>query len=314
MTTEIDARDQAPPDRLPAERAWNAARHTLRGTKFGLLRALAAVCEPLTRYGLVRANRQVGILSFHRVAPEVPGAARLTWNTTPDLFRRQLAGLLRLGFEPWPLRKLLAALADGRELPPRVFVVTIDDGYANIHDYAWPILRELKVPATVLLATQFIDKDTPFPFDDWSDKGRRDVPPDRWVPLTTAQIRAMMADPLIEFGSHSHWHKDYRSDPAAFSRDLAESLVFLRTQFGIDAPSFAFPYSAINDAMVKVARASGVRCALSGRGRVLTGPGADPFLLGRFSVDEFENSKTLSLKLDGWYDWLKYSPSQLTPQ
>jgi peptidoglycan/xylan/chitin deacetylase (PgdA/CDA1 family) len=298
-------------EREPADWSWNSVRHAMRGGKFMLLRGLAAVCEPMTRVGFVQSRKQVGILTFHRVVPEVPGAPRLTWNVPPDLFRRQLAGLLQLGFEPWSLQQLLRALAESRALPPRTFVVTFDDGYANFHDYAWPILRELKVPATVFLATHYLDQDTPFPFDDWSAKGAQGIPSDRWRPLSAAQIRAMMADPLIEFGSHSHMHTDCRDDPAIFSRDLAASVASLRTQFGIEAPTFAFPFGAHNDAMVAIVRASGARCALSGK-RALIGVGADPYHLGRFNVDRFETSKTLSLKLDGWYEWLNLRPSSQT--
>jgi len=276
----------------------------LRSARFMLLRGLAAVCEPLTRAGLSASQGQVGVLTFHRVAPEAPNATPLTWNVSPELFERQLAGLLRLGFQPWSLRRLLSALADGRDLPQRSFAVTFDDGYANVHNYAWPILHKLKIPATVFLATNYVGQDSPFPFDDWSDKGRADVPADRWRPLSVTQVAAMLADPLIEFGSHTHTHRDYRGDPAGFARDLGESIAFLRSKFGITAPAFAFPFGASDEAMIEVVRRAGASCAFGGR-FMLTRKDADPFRLGRFNVEEFETSKTLSLKLDGWYDRLK---------
>lgn len=306
------ADDQARGRRLLPERARTTARYALRRARFTLLRALAAVCEPITTAGLVRAKRHAGILMFHRVAPEVRGAARLTWNVPPDLFRRQLAGLLRLGFEPWSLRDLLASLSSGREFPPRVFVVTFDDGYANVHDYAWPILRELNIPATVFLATHYLDQEAPFPFDDWPDIRAPNAPPDRWRPLTTAQIHAMLADPLIEFGCHTHMHRDYRGAPEAFAQDVAESIALLQARFGIEAPTFAFPFGAHDDVMVDIVRAAGACCALS-TVRALTDPRTDPFRLGRFNVDEFETSATLSLKLDGWYERLKPRSLQQLP-
>ena len=137
---------------------------TRRGLKFSALRAAAAIVEPMSRAGLAPEPMRAGILMYHRIAPEVAGKSPLTWNVTPDRFRRQLADLLRLGFRPWPLQDLLDALADRRPFPPRTFAVTFDDGYASIHDYAWPILRELQIPATVFLATQYLDQDW-FPFD-----------------------------------------------------------------------------------------------------------------------------------------------------
>lgn len=288
----------------PPARRKGAVSRALRTGRFALLRTLAFVCEPLTRFGVIRPNREIGVLTYHRVAPEVPGAARLTWNVTPDVFRTQLEGLLKLGYEPWPLKRLLSALADGRELPPRTFIVTFDDGHANVHDYAWPILRELKIPATVFLATDYIDKEAPFPFDDYEDKGAPGVPADRWRPMTSAQVRAMMSDPLIEIGSHTHKHIDYRGDVAAFERDMAASIAYLRSQFGVERPSFAFPFGHKNEAMVDAIRRSGVSCALNSE-TLLVGGRADPFRLGRFGVDDFETSKTITLKLDGWYALLK---------
>src|SRR5262249_1772835 len=104
----------------PRQSFAEQARHTLRGARFVVLRALAAVCEPLVRAGWAQSPQQVGILMYHRVAPELPGAAKLTWNVTPDLFRRQLAGLLQLGYRPWSLKALLKALAAREELPTRI--------------------------------------------------------------------------------------------------------------------------------------------------------------------------------------------------
>ena len=37
-------------------------------------------------------------------------------------------------------------------------VITFDDGYENLYTHAFPILKELKIPATVFLTTDLIDK------------------------------------------------------------------------------------------------------------------------------------------------------------
>lgn len=310
MTVRIGGKVVEHPPQEPSLSAWaNRTRERLlRRGKLVPLHVLAAICEPMTRLGLVKSLNRPGILMYHRVSPEVPDTAPLTWNVTPDRFRDQLLGLLQLGYEAWSLKRLLNALAEGRDLPRRAFVVTFDDGYANNHDYAWPILRELSIPATIFLATHYLDREEPFPFDDWRDKGKPGVPADRWRPLSRSQVDAMMNDPLIEFGCHTHLHRDYRDDPAAFANDLTASFAFLRTELGIEAPTFAFPFGLTNKEMLNVVRASGARCAVTTEA-TLTDASADPFLLGRFGVDEHESSKTLSFKLDGWYGWLKRRPS-----
>ena len=133
-----------------------------------------------------RAGVGFGVLTYHRVAPtNYPTAP--TWNVTPRRFRDQLRGLLRRGYSIFPLRKLLEMSAAGRPIPPRTFAVTFDDGYENVYTHAWPVLRGLAAPATVFVATAYLDADGPFPFDDWPAAGSPHIPAEAWRPLTTAQ-------------------------------------------------------------------------------------------------------------------------------
>ena len=73
--------------------------------------ALWAACRTAEACSLSRGNRWddgFAILMYHRVAEEVPGVESPTMNVTPEQLRRQLSGLLALGYESWPLSKLVA--------------------------------------------------------------------------------------------------------------------------------------------------------------------------------------------------------------
>ena len=76
-------------------------------------------------------------------------------------------------------------------IPSNVFAVTFDDGYENNYLNALPILRELNVPATIFVATKYLDTDRPFPFDDWSAAGKSGVPV---VGMATAVDETMRRD------------------------------------------------------------------------------------------------------------------------
>ena len=52
-----------------------------------------------------------------------------------------------------------------------MFAITFDDGFENNYVNAWPVLKELNLPATIFVATKYLDSDVPFPFDDWSAAG-----------------------------------------------------------------------------------------------------------------------------------------------
>jgi peptidoglycan/xylan/chitin deacetylase (PgdA/CDA1 family) len=264
-------------------------------------RAAGSLGGPLSLLLPGRSAGRFGILAYHRVTPRPGPGPAPTWNVTPRNFRAQLAGLLGRGYRPWPLRRALEHSRAGRPTPPGTFVVTFDDGYENVYRHAWPVLRELRVPATVFLATSYLDRETPFPFDDWPPAGSPGVPPESWRPLSTAQCAALLRDGLVELGTHTHTHSAFRGRPEALYHDLVTSLGVLRERFGLAGPTFAFPYGVAGPDLAGAAARAGVLCGLTTEG-ALVRPGSDPFAWGRFGVEDGDSPSTLAARLSGWYD------------
>jgi peptidoglycan/xylan/chitin deacetylase (PgdA/CDA1 family) len=252
-----------------------------------------------------RHARAFGILNYHRVAPVIPGLPPPTWNVSPDVLREQLGGLLRRGYRPWRMADLLAAHAAGTPIPRAAFGVTFDDGYENLLTRALPVLRELNVPAAVFLATAYLDSQERFPFDDWPPEQARKAPPDYWRPLSTAQCRELVASGLVDLGTHTHTHADFRNRPDVLAAELALSSDVLRERFGIHRPMFAFPYGVTalgfaGGTLADAARGAGVTCALTTDSDLIR-PGDDPFHWGRFNVKDADLASSLAGRLSGWY-------------
>lgn len=95
------------------------------------------------------------ILMYHRVL-SAPDRLR-PGDPTVDDFRAQMR-VLRRWFEPVDLLTGARQLADGT-LPPRAVAVTFDDGYRDNLTLAAPVLREFGVPATVFVASGYLDGD-----------------------------------------------------------------------------------------------------------------------------------------------------------
>lgn len=265
-------------------------------------RIVARAPLPLWYFSVAEEGR-FGILMYHRTAPRSLWRGRPTFNVTPERLRTQLEGLLERGYQPWSLREVLATLDAGRRIPPRVFVVTFDDGHVSNYLYAWPILKDLHVPATVFVATAYLDSAKRFPFDNWNLAGCRGVPFDSWGPLTTAQCEEMLAGGRIDLGTHTHTHRDFRGRPADLEFDIRLSLDLLERRFGIQNAPFAFPFGRRSsghaaDDLVNAARRTGVACALTTESE-LAGPDRDRFDWGRFTVQQADNSETLAAKIDG---------------
>ena len=263
-------------------------------------RAASAAAVPMhVAYG-DRSRSSFGILMYHRIARNVSGVPAPTWNVTPEKFRRQMRELLARGYKPWPLRKLVEYHKKGLPIPPGTFAVTFDDGYECVYTNAWPILKELQIPATVFIVTGLLDADGPLPCEDWAVVGSDLVPASAWRPLSKEQCQNISADGLVDLGVHTHWHEDYRSRPEAFRRDMALSLRTMRMMFGKENVPFAFPYGYAGPELVAVARQSGIICALTADKRPIE-PLTDPFRWGRLNVEEYDSGTSLAAKMSGWY-------------
>ena len=83
--------------------------------------------------------------------------SQINWDCFIDdsLFRKQVA-YLKKHFEIIPLSNAIERLRN-REISRPTAAITLDDGFQNNYDYAFPILREAKIPATLFLVTGFLN-------------------------------------------------------------------------------------------------------------------------------------------------------------
>lgn len=72
-------------------------------------------------------------------------------------FRQQME-FVKEHYHALSLKELVGHLAGGKKLPPRSIVITIDDGYRSNYTLAYPVFKEFQIPATIFLATDFIDR------------------------------------------------------------------------------------------------------------------------------------------------------------
>lgn len=254
-----------------------------------------------------RHAHPLGILTYHRVVDLVQGVAPPEHNVTPGRFRHQLEGMQARGYEFWSLDRLLSAVQAGNELHDRIAVVTFDDGYESVYLNAFPILKELGIPATVFVATKYLDGQDPFFFDDWGSSFRAQLEPSDYGPLTTDQCHEMLDSQLIGIGAHTHTHEDFRGREEQFGQDLATSVEIVRDRFGVPRVSFAFPFGCpykgfASEGLVEQAKGAGVTCSLTTEA-IPVDLHKDPFHWGRFNAFPWDSAASLAAKIEGWYEW-----------
>ena len=99
------------------------------------------------------AHARLSVLIFHRVLPE-PDAL-----FPSEMHARrfdEMCGWLASWFNVLPLDKAVVQLKAGT-LPARAACITFDDGYADNHHVAMPILQSHGLTATFFIATGFLD-------------------------------------------------------------------------------------------------------------------------------------------------------------
>lgn len=203
---------------------------------------------------------RIPVLMYHRVgAPHAPDDR--VYCIPPDRFASHLHALDGAGYTPIPIETFVDWL-DGSnpKLPARPFVLTFDDGFADLHRHAWPLLRELGWPATVFLVAGQIGG-----HDRWMQSPGRTRP---LTPLLEPAQLSEMAATGMSFHSHSATHADLPTlADEALTEEIAGSRERLGALLGGPVNFFAYPYGHHDERVVAAVEAAGYRAAFS----VLTG-------------------------------------------
>ncbi len=258
------------------------------GVRFALVSvAKRAVKLALLPAAYLRREREPGlfVLIYHRVGARMGEEMDL-----PEArFTKQMR-LLRERYTVVPLRaglERVEASAVDRDL----VAVTFDDGYQDVFARAWPVLSAFEIPATLFLATGFLDGTTPAPLS--HPRGRGEPP----RPLAWDAIHQMQQTGLVEVGSHSVTHPDFdRIDGARAERELAESKRVIAERLGTEPVVFAYPRAVVGHQDLVTRH---YRWAVGGdRGKNVPG-GVDRGRVQRTPVRRSDGTFFLRRRLDG---------------
>jgi peptidoglycan/xylan/chitin deacetylase (PgdA/CDA1 family) len=227
----------------------------------------------------------VVVLLYHRVG----GGSSLEIDLDAASFDDQIAAVaasgraLSLGAA---LEQLAAPSGPPAGAAPTSVVVTFDDGTADFVDVAVPILVRHQVPATLYLATDFVEGGRAFPAD-----GR---------PVSWSSLRDAYATGFVDVGSHTHTHVLFdRISPADAADELDRSVGLIGERLDHLARDFAYPKAV--PAPPEIARLVRDRfrsAALAGT-RVNPWRTTDPYCLARSPIQVSDGMRYFEHKLAG---------------
>jgi len=199
--------------------------------------------------GSWRALRQefgatLPVLLYHHVGPARPNTyPELT--VSPERFERQVWWLARHGYAgirptDWQAWRLGAG-----HLPDKPVLLTFDDAYADLAEYALPILEHHGFGAAVFVVTGKIGGTNRW--DEEQGAGTLRV-------MTAEQIRRWSARG-IEFGAHSRSHANLTElADADLVSEVAGSANDLEDLLGKSPAALAYPYGYYNERVMERAR------------------------------------------------------------
>jgi peptidoglycan/xylan/chitin deacetylase (PgdA/CDA1 family) len=107
-------------------------------------------------------RRQALILTYHRLSEREDGV-----RISARAFSEQLE-YLSAHYTLVPLSQMTMRLTGSQPIPSRMAAITIDDGYQDAYDIAFPLLRKYRAPATVFVVSDFVEGRIWL----WTDKAR----------------------------------------------------------------------------------------------------------------------------------------------
>jgi peptidoglycan/xylan/chitin deacetylase (PgdA/CDA1 family) len=188
-----------------------------------------------TPYRSISRTLRVPILMYHYVSvpPEGADKYRNDLSVTPEQFRQQMQYLSENGYNTIDLYDLSRAVTDKQELPPKSVIVTIDDGYRDNYENAFPILQEFGFEATFFLATDFIDRGLP-------------------GYMTWDMIREM-AEAGMRFEPHSKTHPDLTGQDREYViYQILGSMETIDAQIGSRPRYFNYPSGRYDEQVLEI--------------------------------------------------------------
>lgn len=187
---------------------------------------------------IAASGSRVPILVYHIVRPSYPddSAGVRAIAVTPETFEAEMTHLSSAGYHVIPFSALESHLASSTPLPAKPVVITLDDGWEDQYEYAFPILKAHDYPATFFVFTNAI-----------GSKGF----------FTWSELKEMLAAGMT-IGDHTKSHPYLTRLSAAKQQDeIAGSKAILERELGVTVNVFAYPFGLKDATTTAILRAAG---------------------------------------------------------
>ncbi len=234
-------------------------------------------------------------------------------SVSPQKFRAQMRAIKQSGRRVLSVSGAAEAMAQGDPLSDAV-AVTFDDAYQSVADNAWPILRDLQMPATVYCVSGVMDQKAHwlprlFPGIFGSDMGAAFAEFDQKIGVASLKDKNLAADPVGAFrktaelpimswdvardlikegmdpGGHTVTHpylSQLSTEDCAI--ELRNDKTALQDNLSCVVKTFAYPFGDYDQTTRQAVIDAGYMAAVTSAAGAVKHPAANPFEWARIGI------------------------------
>ncbi len=188
---------------------------------------------------------QVPVLMYHHIENLAQAAREHHEQLTVDsaIFDQQMKYLVDQGYKFISVETLVNAIRNKQTIPGKSIAVTLDDGYDDAYEYAFPIAKKYGVLLNLMIPTGLMENAG---YLQWS------------------QIQTMVSSGQAKVYNHTWSHASLPSDPIdKVISEVTTAQNQLEQRFGIIPKILIYPYGNYNGSVTTVIQQLGYVAAIS---------------------------------------------------
>ncbi|MCX5693440.1 MAG: polysaccharide deacetylase family protein [Candidatus Omnitrophica bacterium] len=228
-----------------------------------------------------KAQYVVPIIMYHKIDGN---SATSRLSVSPESFKAQMRFLKNQHYNVVKLEDLAEMVRENR-LPSKTIAITFDDGYEDNYLYAYPVLKELGLSATIFIIPAMVGSDGY---------------------LTWDQVVDMSESGIVTIGNHSLSHSWLTSLAVQkLDSEIVDSKRSIESHIRKDVNTFSYPLGGFNKDVRERVIEAGYKIA------VATNPGKrypkhDLFAMKRLRISSTsDNLFVFWFEITGFYTWIK---------
>lgn len=229
-------------------------------------RAESAFSKPA---GATGVKTEIPILVYHHIDDDPYEPNSLI--TPPDKFRSDMEAVKAAGFQTVFIQDLIDYVDGKKELPDNPVAITFDDGYLSNYEFAYPVLQELGMKATISVIGWSVGR------DEHRIQGKQFYPHFDW-----RQAREMVESGVIDIQNHSFdLHESQPDDPSlragvlqmkgetdgdyagSLQQDIGSMERLIEDKTGHEVNVFTYPFGYYSHLSEQILMDMGYRATLS---------------------------------------------------